>query len=114
MCDLEATYRLALTGTPIQNALDDLYSLLLFLRFPEYESYAIWKQEIALPIKHNLVSGLSKLQQVLRRVLLRRRKNQCINGEPIIKLPTVTTHLRLLVRALIQLEWRIQILTLLR
>jgi len=92
VCDLQATYRLALTGTPIQNSLDDLYSLLLFLKFADYPSYADWKHDIGNPIKMRHATGYTKLQQVMRRVLLRRRKNQKLNGEPILILPAVTSH----------------------
>jgi SNF2 family DNA or RNA helicase len=83
--------RLAITGTPIQNTLDDLYSLLTFLRHPEYQDTKKWKAEIAAPVANSDPVGINRLQTLLGSVMLRRRKDMMINGQPIISLPRVIT-----------------------
>jgi SNF2 family DNA or RNA helicase len=48
---LKAKVRWALSGTPIQNSLDDMYSLICFLRYDPYADYSIWKGSILLFLK---------------------------------------------------------------
>ncbi|KAI4385804.1 hypothetical protein MLD38_003797 [Melastoma candidum] len=86
-CSLRAKRRWCLSGTPIQNTIDDLYS---YFRFLKYEPYAVYKsfyQTIKVPISRNSLHGYKKLQAILRAVMLRRTKETLIKGEPIIQLP---------------------------
>ncbi|XP_020591599.1 helicase-like transcription factor CHR28 isoform X2 [Phalaenopsis equestris] len=86
-CGLRAKRRWCLSGTPMQNSIDDLYS---YFRFLKYDPYAVFKSfcnSIKYPISRNASQGYKKLQAVLRVVLLRRTKDTRINGEAIIKLP---------------------------
>ncbi|GAV62348.1 SNF2_N domain-containing protein/Helicase_C domain-containing protein/zf-C3HC4_2 domain-containing protein [Cephalotus follicularis] len=86
-CSLKARTRWCLSGTPIQNAVDDLYS---YFRFLKYEPYAVYKtfcNTIKFPISKNTVTGYKKLQAVLRAIMLRRTKGTFIDGEAIINLP---------------------------
>jgi len=73
---LRAKRRWCLSGTPIQNAVEDLYSYFRFLR---YDPYAVYKQfctMIKIPISRNPTNGYKKLQVVLKTVMLRRTKGQ--------------------------------------
>ncbi|PWN45645.1 hypothetical protein IE81DRAFT_285398 [Ceraceosorus guamensis] len=44
VCNLSAQRRLCLTGTPVQNRMDDLYSLIKFLRLEPLNDRAIWNE----------------------------------------------------------------------
>nr|GLL28836.1 helicase-like transcription factor CHR28 [Ipomoea trifida] len=84
---LRAKRRWCLSGTPIQNAIDDLYSYFRFLRFDPYSSHKVFCASLKVPIQKNSSSGYKKLQAVLKTVMLRRTKGTHIDGEPIIALP---------------------------
>ena len=43
ICSLRAKYRIAITGTPIHNSLNDLYSLVKFLNFEPLDNFSLWK-----------------------------------------------------------------------
>uniref|UniRef100_A0A0D3GWZ4 Uncharacterized protein n=1 Tax=Oryza barthii TaxID=65489 RepID=A0A0D3GWZ4_9ORYZ len=92
-CGLRAKRRWCLSGTPIQNAIDELYSYFRFLKYDPYSTYNSFCTMIKHPIARNAVHGYKKLQTVLRIVLLRRTKETLIDGEPIIKLPPKTINL---------------------
>ncbi|WCJ38974.1 SNF2 domain-containing protein / helicase domain-containing protein / zinc finger protein-related [Euphorbia peplus] len=86
-CSLRAKRRWCLSGTPIQNTIDDLYSYFRFLRYDPYAVYKSFYSTIKVPISRNSVHGYKKLQAVLRAIMLRRTKGTLIDGQPIIKLP---------------------------
>ncbi|KAE8696603.1 SNF2 domain-containing protein [Hibiscus syriacus] len=86
-CGLRAKRRWCLSGTPIQNAIDDLYSYFRFLKHEPYDVYKSFCFGIKVPIARDHVKGYKKLQAVLKIVMLRRTKATLIDGEPIIKLP---------------------------
>ncbi|KAK6931777.1 SNF2, N-terminal [Dillenia turbinata] len=89
-CGLRAKRRWCLSGTPIQNAIDDLYSYFRFLRYDPYAVYKSFCNTLKNPISRNTLHGYKKLQAVLRAVMLRRTKGTLIDGEPIINLPPKT------------------------
>ncbi|GIM06399.1 hypothetical protein Vretimale_10704 [Volvox reticuliferus] len=84
---LFAHCRWCLSGTPIQNTVDDLYSYFRFLRYAPYCESRKFKELIKGKISEKPEIGYKFLQAVLQTVLLRRTKQSKINGEPIIKLP---------------------------
>ncbi|GLI60468.1 hypothetical protein VaNZ11_002626 [Volvox africanus] len=84
---LFAHCRWCLSGTPIQNTVDDLYSYFRFLRYAPYCESRKFKELIKVKIAEKPEIGYKFLQAVLQTVLLRRTKQSKINGEPIIKLP---------------------------
>ncbi|XP_050373282.1 helicase-like transcription factor CHR28 isoform X2 [Argentina anserina] len=86
-CSLRARTRWCLSGTPIQNAIDDLYSYFRFLKYDPYAVYKSFYTTIKVPISRNSLQGYKKLQAVLRAIMLRRTKGTMIDGQPIINLP---------------------------
>ncbi|KAL6065606.1 putative global transactivator [Balamuthia mandrillaris] len=85
--NLNATNRWCLTGTPIQNSLDDIYSLLHFIRAENMNDRWWWNLMIVKPIRRNNSRGFSRLQNMLQGVVLRRTKQHTIDGKPILSLP---------------------------
>ncbi|KAF6154507.1 hypothetical protein GIB67_028399 [Kingdonia uniflora] len=91
---LRAKRRWCLSGTPIQNAVDDLYSYFRFLRYDPYAVYRSFCSMIKVPISKNPTNGYKKLQAVLKTIMLRRTKGTQIDGEPIINLPPKSIELK--------------------
>ncbi|XP_061362746.1 helicase-like transcription factor CHR28 isoform X2 [Gastrolobium bilobum] len=92
-CSLRAKRRWCLSGTPIQNTIDDLYSYFRFLRYDPYAVYKSFYNTIKVQISRNSIQGYKKLQAVLRAIMLRRTKGTLIDGKPIINLPPKTIQL---------------------
>ncbi|CAL5025297.1 unnamed protein product [Urochloa decumbens] len=92
-CALSAERRWCLSGTPIQNNIDDLYSYFRFLKYEPYSKYSSFRYMIKNSLSKNATRGYKKLQTVLRIVLLRRTKETLLDGEPIIKIPPKTIQL---------------------
>ncbi|XP_058725735.1 helicase-like transcription factor CHR28 [Vicia villosa] len=76
-----------LSGTPIQNSIDDLYSYFRFLRYYPYDELTTFCSKIKVPITNNPSIGYVKLQAILKVIMLRRTKATILDGEPIISLP---------------------------
>ncbi|KAL7242528.1 hypothetical protein ACSBR1_014995 [Camellia fascicularis] len=91
---LRAKRRWCLSGTPIQNAVDDLYSYFRFLRYDPYAVYKSFCSSIKVPISRNPTNGYKKLQAVLKTIMLRRTKGTLLDGEPIINLPPKSVELK--------------------
>ncbi|KAJ6292496.1 hypothetical protein OIU78_024635 [Salix suchowensis] len=81
---LRAKRRWCLSGTPIQNAIDDLYSYFRFLRYDPYAGYKLFCSAIKVPIQKNPATGYKKLQAVLKTVMLRRTKGLLLDWTLII------------------------------
>lgn len=73
-CSLRAKRRWCLSGTPIQNTIDDLYSYFRFLKYDPYAVYKSFYHTIKVPISRNSAHGYKKLQAILRAIMLRRTK----------------------------------------
>ncbi|XP_042050150.1 helicase-like transcription factor CHR28 isoform X1 [Salvia splendens] len=93
-CSLRAKRRWCLSGTPIQNSIDELFSYFRFLRYDPYNDYKTFVSTIKGPIARDSIVGYQKLQLVLRNILLRRTKGDLIDGKPIINLPPKKVHLK--------------------
>jgi SNF2 family DNA or RNA helicase len=75
-CGLRAERRWCLSGTPIQNKIDDLYSYFCFLKYEPYSKLSSFKYMIKYQITKDPVRGYKKLQAILRILLLRRTKGE--------------------------------------
>jgi len=88
--ELLAEHRWALTGTPIVNRLEDLFSLVRFLRVDPWQSFSFWKIFITTPFENKeFVKALDVVQTVLEPLVLRRTKNMKLpNGDMLVPLPS--------------------------
>ncbi|XP_023770523.2 DNA repair protein RAD5B isoform X1 [Lactuca sativa] len=85
---LSAYCRWCLTGTPLQNNLEDLYSLLCFLRVEPWCNWAWWNKLIQKPYENDDKRGLKLVKAILRPLMLRRTKDtKDKEGRPILVLP---------------------------
>lgn len=73
---LRAQYRWCLTGTPMQNNLDELQSLIRFLRIKPYNDLAVWRAQITGPMKAGRGHrAIQRLQYYLKAFMKRRTKD---------------------------------------
>jgi SNF2 family DNA or RNA helicase len=85
-CALRAERRWAITGTPIQNNLQDFASIIKFLRVHPYHDDEIFKEEIVRPWQNRhatFAEGFLRLKSLTRSITLSRTKN-------VLKLPPRT------------------------
>lgn len=96
---LNAEHRWAVTGTPIQNGVNDLLSLFMFLQFRPVDTPKLFHAEFGGNQKRDWDTGqqksapvnIRKLHAVLSPVMLRRRKDsKKADGTPIVQLPKKT------------------------
>lgn len=75
-CALESKYRWCLTGTPLQNNLDELQSLIKFLRIKPYDDLAAWRDQISRPLANGRGGlAIQRLQVYLKAFMKRRTKD---------------------------------------
>ena len=73
-CLLDAPRRWAVTGTPMQNSIEDVASLLKFLRHQPWDERLWWEKVIGRPYERGDADALPRLKAVLQPIMLRRRK----------------------------------------
>ncbi|KAL8766510.1 MAG: hypothetical protein Q9209_006726 [Squamulea sp. 1 TL-2023] len=95
---LQAQTRFAMSGTPMQNNVTELYSLIRFLRIKPYSDFSKFSMDFSRPLKssdgEDTARAMRKLQALLKAILLRRDKKSTIDGKPILNLPERTTDSR--------------------
>jgi SNF2 family DNA or RNA helicase len=94
-CRISATYRWCLSGTPMQNNVEEMYSLIRFCKIRPYNGWDKFSRDFVRPLKGRSETmkdrAMEQLQALLKAVLLRRTKKSKINGQPIIQLPDKST-----------------------
>jgi len=89
---LEAEHRWLLTGTPIQNTVDELQAFFAFLRLPVFSDPTQFRAQIRDPIAQGRPGGVERLRVVLSGVALRRTKATLgKDGRPLVALPPRTS-----------------------
>ncbi|XP_061344667.1 DNA repair protein RAD5B-like [Gastrolobium bilobum] len=85
---LSSHCRWCLTGTPLQNSLEDLFSLLCFLRVEPWCNWQWWSKLIQRPYENGDPRALKLVKAILRTLMLRRTKEtKDKEGRPILVLP---------------------------
>jgi len=87
--EISAKHRWVLTGTPIVNRLEDLFSLVRFLKVEPWNNFSFWKTFITVPFESkDFVRALNVVQTVLEPLVLRRTKSmRTPEGEALVPLP---------------------------
>eukprot|EP00536_Pseudo-nitzschia_multiseries_P001396 jgi/Psemu1/180943/e_gw1.18.208.1 len=87
-CNLRAERRWAVSGTIVQNSLEDVYSLLRFLKHEPFSEHAFWKTSITKAPDFGL--ALDRVRRLLGPITLRRTKEtRDEHGRKILVLPTI-------------------------
>ncbi|KAL2845658.1 SNF2 family N-terminal domain-containing protein [Aspergillus pseudoustus] len=90
-CRLNTIYRWCMSGTPMMNNVEELHSLLKFLRIRPYGSLEPFNRDFTRPLKSGnqqlQEKAMTQLRVLLKAVLLRRTKDSKIDGKPILNIP---------------------------
>lgn len=78
ICALRGDRRWCLSGTPIQNSMDDLFALVAFMQYAPWSDYHWWNQNINLSLQDPTKKdkALKLMNTILRPLMLRRTKQQ--------------------------------------
>lgn len=90
--ELSGKHRWVLTGTPIVNRLEDLFSLVHFLKVEPWSNFSFWKTFITVPFESgDFIRALDVVQTVLEPLVMRRTKDmKTPDGEALVPLPPRT------------------------
>lgn len=75
-CTLSAERRWAVTGTPVQNRLDDLGALIKFLRIRPFDEPGMFASYITTPLRTGQAEAIPKLRLLVDAITLRRLKDK--------------------------------------
>lgn len=90
---LSGAHRWALTGTPIQNKVDDAYPLLAFLRAEPCSQWDIFNRAVVRPLKEGNPDGITRLRALFSGVSLRRNKQLISTMVPAKTIELHTLHM---------------------
>lgn len=97
-CMVNAKYRFCMTGTPMMNNIEELYSLIHFLRIKPYCHWERFRHDFVTPLKTQMEDQRKKsmrlLQVLCKAIMLRRTKKSYHDGKPILVLPERTTEVQ--------------------
>ena len=81
--EIRSEFRLALTGTPVENRLSELWSIFDFLMPGFLYSYEKFRKEIELPaVQYSSSNAMERLQKMIRPFVLRRLKRDVLKDLP--------------------------------
>lgn len=81
--EIRSEFRLALTGTPVENRLSELWSIFDFLMPGFLYSYEKFRKEIELPaVQYSNSDTMERLQKMIRPFVLRRLKRDVLKDLP--------------------------------
>ena len=81
--EIRSEFRLALTGTPVENRLSELWSIFDFLMPGFLYSYKKFRKEIELPaVQYSNSDAMERLQKMIRPFVLRRLKKDVLKDLP--------------------------------
>ncbi|KAJ8030290.1 Helicase-like transcription factor [Holothuria leucospilota] len=93
--ELSSERQWALSGTPIQNNIKDLWSLVSFLKLEPFKTNRQWWQRIIeRPIRQGDQDALRRVQKLMEVLALRRTKTQKVDGKLLVELPPKTVVLQ--------------------
>jgi SNF2 family DNA or RNA helicase len=84
-CALNAEYRWCLTGTPMQNNLDELQSLIHFLRIKPYDNLNNWREQITRPMNNGRGGLAIRRLQVYLKAFMKRRTKDILKQEGALR-----------------------------
>ncbi|KFY34561.1 hypothetical protein V494_06643 [Pseudogymnoascus sp. VKM F-4513 (FW-928)] len=90
---LDSTNRWALSGTPIQNSLNELFPYFRFLRMNWTDSFAIFKRSFGDP---DAIDSTMRLNVMLSIIMKRRTMASTILGRPLVQLPPIHPFLQVI------------------
>uniref|UniRef100_A0A7S4N633 Uncharacterized protein n=1 Tax=Guillardia theta TaxID=55529 RepID=A0A7S4N633_GUITH len=90
---LTAINRWCLTATPLQNDVDDIQSLLQFLRVEPLDKYSTWLTYVKKLLKTQGSLGITRLRVVMQAFCLRRSKALLASSLPPLSIQTHTVRL---------------------
>ncbi|KAK7715571.1 hypothetical protein SLS63_011476 [Diaporthe eres] len=83
--NLVAEHRWCLTGTPIQNSVEDLGALVSFLRVPLLDNPSTFRRYILNQAKHGSRNSFRNLKLLLSSICLRRTKDVAGMSDPVVQ-----------------------------
>ncbi|EPX71167.1 ATP-dependent DNA helicase [Schizosaccharomyces octosporus yFS286] len=91
-CLLQSTLRWCLSGTPMQNGIEEFYSLVKFLRIQPYCDWSHFSRDFVgrMGQESDSSRAMKRFRGLIKAVLLRRTKATKIDGKPILTLPPKT------------------------
>ncbi|KAJ3293783.1 hypothetical protein HDU79_011900 [Rhizoclosmatium sp. JEL0117] len=90
---LRAERHWVVSGTPIQNSIEDLFPLMMFMKFSPFSEHEWFNRLLTRPLKQNNAVGKDTLNLFMNQCCLRRNKSMKFNGVPILPLPPCNTYL---------------------
>ena len=81
--EIQTGFRLALTGTPVENRLSELWSIFDYLIPGFLYSYKKFREEVEIPVVQNSdEDAMKRLQKMIRSFVLRRLKKEVLTDLP--------------------------------